>query len=106
MEKLRVGIVGSRFAAGLHAHAYHRLPHVEVVAASAIDNLENFCRENKIKDSYADYNQLLARKDIDLVSVCVPNFLHKELVLAAAAAGKHIICEKPLATSLRRRARP
>jgi predicted dehydrogenase len=100
MKKVRVAIVGSKFAAGLHAHAYAKLPHVEVVAAAAIDNLEPFCKANGIRKSYEDYREMLAHEDIDLLSVCVPNFLHKEVVLAAADAGKQIICEKPLATSL------
>ena len=100
MEKVRVGIVGSRFAAGLHVHAYHALPHVEVLAVAAIDNLKEFSQENDVKDTYEDYNEMLARDDIDLVSVCVPNFLHKEVVEATAKAGKHMICEKPIATSL------
>lgn len=100
MDKVRVGIIGSRFAAGLHAHVYHQLAHVEIMAASAVDNLEAFCGKNHIPDSYVDYKDLLARKDIDMVSVCVPNFLHKELVLAAAKAGKNVICEKPMATTV------
>ncbi len=98
MDKVRVGIIGSRFAAGLHAHAYHQLPHVEVVAVAAADNLENFSRDNKIESTYEDYREMLARDDIDMVSVCVPNFLHKEMVLAVAKAGKDMICEKPMAT--------
>lgn len=100
MEKVRVGIIGSRFAAGLHAHAYHQLAHVELVAAAAIDNLDVFCAENNVPNAYEDYQKLLARPDIDLVSVCVPNYLHREIVQAAAIAGKQIVCEKPLATSV------
>ena len=100
MEKVRVGIIGSQFAAGLHAEAYTRSPYAEVLAASAIDNLKEFSAEFNIPDTYEDYHKMLQREDIDLISVCVPNFLHKEMVLAAAKAGKHIICEKPLATKL------
>ena len=100
MRKIKVGIVGSRFAAGLHATAYQRSWKVELVAAAAIDNLENFCREYNILNSYADYKEMFKRDDIELISVCVPNFLHKEVVMAAAEAGKQIICEKPLATRL------
>ena len=100
MKKVKVGIVGSRFAAGLHAEAYRRCPDVEVVAASATDNLDNFCRQYNIPDSYQDYREMLKREDINLVSICVPNFLHKEVTVAAAEAGKHIVCEKPLATKL------
>jgi predicted dehydrogenase len=47
-----------------------------------------------------DYRQLLTRADVDAVDVCVPNHLHAEIVLAAAAAGKHIYCEKPLAMNV------
>ena len=101
MDKVRVGIVGSRFSAMLHIHAYHALPHVEVVACAAIDNLKEFATENNVPDTYEDYNEMFARDDIDLVSICVPNFLHKELVLAAVKAGKKaVICEKPIATSM------
>jgi predicted dehydrogenase len=100
-ETVRVGIVGSRFAAGLHAESYKRLPYVKVVAVAAKDNLKEFGDQHGIADRYEDAAELFARKDIDLISVCVPNFLHKEIVLQAAAAGhKNLICEKPLATSL------
>ncbi|MCK4245415.1 MAG: Gfo/Idh/MocA family oxidoreductase [Candidatus Omnitrophica bacterium] len=95
---VRVGIVGSRFSAGLHAQAYQRTGKVELVAASAIDNLNEFCRKYRIADSCRDFREMLKRDDIELVSVCVPNFLHKEVVIAAAESGKHVICEKPLAT--------
>lgn len=100
MEKVRVGIIGSQFAAGLHAEAYGRIPYAEILAASAIDNLKEFSTEFNIPDTYEDYHKMLQRKDINLISICVPNFLHKEMVLAAARAGKHIICEKPLATKV------
>jgi predicted dehydrogenase len=49
---------------------------------------------------YADYRELLARDDIHAVSICLPDFLHREVAVAAAAAKKHILCEKPLARDL------
>ena len=70
------------------------------MAVSATDNLDNFCRQYNIPDSYQDYREMLKREDINLVSICVPNFLHKDVAVAAAEAGKHMICEKPLATKL------
>jgi predicted dehydrogenase len=100
MEKLKVGIIGSRFAATLHANAYQRCPEVEITAAAAIDNLEPFCEKFGIKNSYRDYQKLLRHPEIRLVSICVPNYLHKEVAIASAEAGKNIICEKPLATTL------
>jgi len=99
-DKVRIGIVGSRFAANFHADSYRRNEHAELVAVAAIDNLKEFASQWNIPHVYEDYNEMLKREDIDLVSVCVPNFLHHRVVLAAARAGKHIVCEKPLATSL------
>jgi predicted dehydrogenase len=101
MEKVKVGIIGSGFAANLHAKAYQRCANAEVIAAAAIDNLENFCRQNKIPKAYDDYREMLKKEDIEMVSVCVPNYLHKEVVCDAANAGKHIVCEKPLAITLK-----
>ncbi len=98
-DKVRVGIVGSKFAASFHADSYSRNNYAEVVASAAIDNLEEFSSEWDIPDTYEDYNEMFKREDIDLVSVCVPNFLHHDIVIAAAEAGKQIICEKPLATN-------
>jgi predicted dehydrogenase len=100
MDKVRVGIVGSKFAADFHCDAYSRNEHARVVAVAAIDNLEEIARKWRIPDTYGDYHEMLARPDIDLVSVCVPNFLHHPVVMAAAAAGKHVVCEKPLATNV------
>ena len=102
MEKVRVAIVGSEFAAGLHVRALKRCPYAEVVAACSIDapSLKRFVKANNIPNKYDDYNKMFARDDVDLVSLCVPNFLHKQVGIAALAAGKHIICEKPLATTI------
>lgn len=98
---VRVGIIGSRFAAGLHAESYKRLPHVKLMAVAAKDNLKEYADQFGVPDRYDDAADLFARTDLDLISVCVPNFLHKDIVLQAVAAGhKNIICEKPLATSL------
>jgi predicted dehydrogenase len=98
-EKVRIGIVGSKFAAGFHADSYKRHEHTEIVAVAAIDNLEEFSRQWDIPRTYEDYHEMMAKEDIDLVSVCVPNFLHKDVVLTAAKYGKNVLCEKPLATN-------
>jgi predicted dehydrogenase len=68
---------------------------------AAIDNLKPFAKRWKIPRVYKDYREMLFKEDLDLVSVCVPNFLHHDVVIAAARAGKHVFCEKPLATSAR-----
>ncbi len=100
MNKLRVGIVGSKFAATLHAECYRRTGKVETVAVAALDDLEEFAARFDIPNTYEDFHQLVERDDIDAVSVCVPNFLHHDVTIAAAKAGKHVICEKALATTI------
>ena len=100
MDKVKIGIVGSKFAAMLHAESYKRCIYADMQSVSAIDNLDEFADEYKIPNLYEDYHQMLEKEDITLVSVCVPNFLHKDVVIATAEAGKDIICEKPLATSI------
>ncbi len=95
MDKVRIGIVGSKFAADFHADAYARNPVAELAAVAAIDNLDAFAKRWKVPAVYEDYREMLRRDDIDLVSVCVPNFLHRDVVVAAAEAGKHVVCEKP-----------
>lgn len=100
-DKVRIGIVGSKFAADFHADSYSRNEHAKVVAVSAIDNLKEISAKWNIPDTHLDYHEMLRRDDIDLVSVCVPNFLHHDVVIAAANAGKDILCEKPLATTIK-----
>ena len=98
-RKIKVGIVGSKFAADFHADSYRRNPLVEMTAVAAIDNLEPFSEKWKIPRAYADYREMISKEDLDLVSVCLPNFLHHDVVMAAAKAGRHVFCEKPLATT-------
>lgn len=100
MEKVRIGIVGSKFAADFHADSYARNPQAEIVAVAAIDNLEEYSKKWGVKDTMTDFKELCKRDDVDLVDVCVPNFLHHDVVMEAAANRKHIICEKPLATTV------
>lgn len=101
MEKINVGIVGSQFAAMLHAESYKRCPLAKIQSVASMDTAIEFADSFNIPKRYTDYREMFIKEDLDLVSVCVPNFLHKEIVLAAVAANiKAIVCEKPLATSL------
>lgn len=100
VDKVRIGIVGSKFAGMLHAESYKRCMYAEMAAVAAIDNLPEFADEYGIPKRYEDYKEMFEKEDIDIVSVCVPNYLHRDVVIAAAEAGKHIICEKPLATTM------
>jgi len=101
MEKVRIGLVGSKFAATLHVQAYKRNPHAQIVAVASLDSdLPDFCKEHNIPAFYNDYREMIEKSELDLVDVCVPNFLHKEVVIAAVESVQHIITEKPLATTL------
>ena len=101
MKKVRIGIVGSKFSATLHAQAYARNPYAQIAAAASLGpELPDFCKEHNIPSPYRDYRDMLEKSELDLVDVCVPNFLHKEVTVAAAEAGRHVITEKPMATTL------
>jgi predicted dehydrogenase len=100
MDKVRLGMVGARFAAHLHLNNYAKLrgPKLEIVGIASQNekSAAQTAREFKIPSVYADYRRMLERKDVDAVDLCVPTHLHEEMILLAAEAGKHVICEKPL----------
>lgn len=102
MDQIRVGIIGSAFSSNIHAEALQEVPEAVVVAACSTNKtrINSFARKWKIPSTFTDYRKLLDRKDIDLIVVGIPNDLHREVVVAAADAGKHIILEKPIAHTL------
>ncbi len=102
MEKVKVGIIGSGFVSNLHAEAFQEVPQAEIVAACSTDkgHAEDFARKWKAPSALTDYRKLLELKDVDVVAVGIPNDLHREVVVAAAEAGKHVILEKPIAHTL------
>lgn len=107
MKPIRIGMIGYGGIGRVHAMAYRSLPYhyglpahtVQIVgvATSAAATAQAAAAEIGCAFWTDDYRTLLARPDVDAVDVCVPNHLHAEIVCAAAAAGKHIYCEKPLA---------
>jgi predicted dehydrogenase len=99
MAKIGIGMVGSRFAADLHAHAYGRFREkIDLVAvcSKTKESAEAFARKFKVPHAYTDHRRLLERKDIQAVDLCLTTDLHHSMVIEAANAGKHILCEKPL----------
>jgi myo-inositol 2-dehydrogenase/D-chiro-inositol 1-dehydrogenase len=98
----KIGIIGCGFVGDIHAAAFQMVPGAEVlaVAARSPGRATHFAKERGIANAFEDYRQLLAMKEIDLVTLAVPNDLHCEMALAAAKAGKHIVCEKPLCRTL------
>ncbi|WP_062108186.1 Gfo/Idh/MocA family protein [Bacillus niameyensis] len=100
MTKLKVGVVGcGSIAKFRHLPEYAMNKEVEI--AAVCDIVEE--RANEMADkyggkAYADYKLMLAEADLDLVSVCTPNYLHAPISIDALKAGKHVLCEKPMAT--------
>jgi len=100
MAKVRVGLVGCGFAAELHMHAYKRVYgiDVEVLAVAARgDHVVDFAGKHGIRDTHRDFRALIGDREIDVVDICTPPALHAAMVVDAMRAGKHVICEKPVA---------
>jgi predicted dehydrogenase len=98
---VRVGIIGGGWPGQAHAKGYAAAGGFKVVAVADLipARRERLVAEYKLTRQYAAANELLADKDIDAVSVCLPNFLHAPVTIAALKAGKHVVCEKPPALS-------
>lgn len=101
MKKIKVGVIGcGSIAKYRHLPEYAANKKVELVAVCDINEAraDEFSSEYNAKAFY-DYKSMLAEADIDAVSVCTPNYLHATITIAALNAGKHVLCEKPMATS-------
>ncbi|MBS4218680.1 Gfo/Idh/MocA family oxidoreductase [Bacillus sp. FJAT-49711] len=108
-KKVRIGMVGYKFMGKAHSHAYRDLPFyfdcdVEPVLQAVAGRDEEGVKEAAEKMGFAtyetDWRRLIEREDIDLIDIVTPNNTHAEIAIAAAEAGKHILCEKPLALTL------
>ena len=101
-DKVRVGLVGSGFISAIHADALKRCAGAEIVAVASPTRGKAgaFARRHGIPRHFTDYRKLLELDEIDLVVLGIPNDLHCEVTLNAAAAGKHIVLEKPMCLNL------
>ncbi|OIJ17498.1 dehydrogenase [Anaerobacillus alkalilacustris] len=101
MSTLKIGVIGcGSIAKHRHLMEYAQNDQVEIVAVCDIvkERVTEFAELYEAK-AYTNYEDLLANEDIDAVSVCTPNYLHAPISIAALNAGKHVLCEKPMATS-------
>lgn len=101
MTKIRVAVIGcGSIAKHRHLIEYNNNPHVEIVAVSDINEARvKETAEKYHAKAYTSYEALLESENIDAVSVCLPNYLHATVSIAALNAGAHVLCEKPMATS-------
>jgi predicted dehydrogenase len=100
MDRVKIGIIGAGMIAHRsHAEAFQQVPEAEVVAVADVDaeRAREFAAKYEIPQVFSSYEELLARAGVDAVSVALPVFLHAPATIAALEAGKHVLCEKPMA---------
>ncbi len=106
-KPLNIGIIGYGFMGRTHTNGYKRVgdffpeleyrPVLKAACARSEENIKQFADQWGYESIETDWRQLVARDDIDAIDICVPNNLHKDIAIAAAEAGKMVLCEKPLA---------
>ncbi|WP_138227600.1 Gfo/Idh/MocA family protein [Paenibacillus algicola] len=110
LVSLRVGMIGYKFMGKAHSNAYRALPmffpkaakpEMAVICGRDGQAVQEAADRFGWAESETDWRALIARDDIDIIDINAPSDAHKEIALAAAQAGKHIFCEKPLALSLK-----
>ncbi len=109
-KKLNIGLIGGGFMGRTHSNGYNRIgnffPELEyqpVLKAVCFRNetkVKAFAEQWGFESYETDWRKLIERDDIDAVDICTPNDTHAEIAIAAAKAGKMILCEKPLARNL------
>jgi predicted dehydrogenase len=102
MDRVRIGLIGSGFITSLHAEAFQHCAAAELVAVASptAGRAETFAGRFRIPRHFTDWRKLVELKDVDVVVIGAPNDLHCAMTVAAAASGKHVICEKPLCLNL------
>jgi predicted dehydrogenase len=100
-RKLRCGVVGTGVGR-FHMNGYATHPGSELVAVCDLNvpEAKEFAEKSGAKHVFRDYRDMMAMEELDAVSIAVPNYLHARMTIAALKAGKHVLCEKPMATSL------
>jgi predicted dehydrogenase len=105
MKKLNVGLIGYGFMGRAHSNAFRKVsnffdleyqPVLKAVCARDTAKVRAFANKWGFESSETDWRKLINRDDIDLIDIACPNDMHKDIAIAAAKAGKMILCEKPL----------
>ncbi|MBF4461261.1 MULTISPECIES: Gfo/Idh/MocA family protein [unclassified Rathayibacter] len=106
---LRVAMVGTAFMGRTHSHAWRTAsrffplplrPELAVLVGSNPDTTRERAEQLGWSEASTDWREVIARDDVDLVDICTPGDTHAEIAIAALEAGKHVLCEKPLANSV------
>lgn len=110
MKQIRIGLIGTGFMGRTHSNGYNRVPNffpeltykpvLQAVCSRNEASVKAFAEQWGYASYETDWRKLIARDDIDAVDICTPNDTHAEIAIAAAAAGKMILCEKPLSRTL------
>lgn len=110
MKKLRIGLIGTGFMARAHSNAYKRIgdffpeleyrPVLQAVCSRSPEKVKAFAKQWEYAAHETNWQAMVNREDIDAIDICAPNDTHAEIAIAAANAGKMVLCEKPLARTV------
>jgi len=99
-QQVNIAIVGTGFIAETRARSYTHVtgyePRIVAAVSRSRERLEAYARRHAVPDVYTELERVLERSDVDVIDLCVPNPGHRPMTELAAAAGKHVICSKPL----------
>ncbi len=101
--KVKVGIIGSQFEADIHAASFKMASEwaeVVAVASPTAGHAAELAKRYGIPNVFTDYREMLKDRDLEMVTICAPNALHSQMTADCAKAGKHVVCEKPLAMTI------
>ncbi len=99
--KLKVGVVGAGFAGRSHMGGYKKVDDAELIAVCDVgkERADEAAEKYGIPNVFTDYEEMLKLDELDAISVCLPNVMHMPATVAGLEAGKHVLCEKPLAAN-------
>jgi predicted dehydrogenase len=100
VKTYRIGISGAGFGVNVHLPALLAHPRFDVVALASPSSAERIAKERNIPHAYSSAREMIEGCDLDVVTVASPPFAHRDDVLAALDAGKHVVCEKPFALNV------